>query len=407
MPASYVLRLTVTDDDGATAYAEITITVRAPVLATPGAAAIGDLGGSLSASPVDALVVVDLGAAAIGDLGGSLSASPVDALVVVDLGAAAIGDLGGSLSVVVPIFPEAPAAPTVYRIGPVSVRVSWRAPDSVTDIIGYEYQHSGGGWFATGSNSPGVDVHNLSQNTAYMISIRAIGQFGPGAASPAASFQTGIVSPPSNPRFPRCDVTGVTAIDLFWLPPLEDFDSPVTHYQIQVIDEDGSVQPWEDTDDAALTWRVRGLAIGHRYGFRVRAVSASGESLASSVIYDTPLRSRVEQRPQGQRIPLLDVDRQSLILRIAGQDCRLHVWWHPDEEDGYGRVGAWWGGLEVPVNTPAVRSRRLALNSGILDRVDDVLPGNIVLRELAATGEEPGRDAFRRPTHALMWEPDQ
>ena len=212
---------------------------------------------------------------------------------------------------------------------------------------------------------------------------------------------------PTVPRAVDSQNPGITAIDLTWVAPTTDGGSPILYYEICVIDEDGVDQPFERTSGPETQWRVRGLAIGHRYGFRVRAVTATDVGLASPAIYDTPLRTRVERRPRGQRIPLLDVDRQSLILRIAGQDCRLRVWWHPDEADGYGKVGAWWGGLEVPVNTPAVRSRRLALNSGILDRVDGVLPGNIVLRELAATGEEPGRDAFRRPTHALIWEPDQ
>ena len=53
---------------------------------------------------------------------------------------------------------------------------------------------------------------------------------------------------------------------------------------------------------------------------------------------------------------------------------------------------------------PIVSGRRLALNSGLLDRIGAILPGNVVLRELGDTGAEPARDAWRRPTHALMWE---
>ena len=65
----------------------------------------------------------------------------------------------------------------------------------------------------------------------------------------------------------------------------------------------------------------------------------------------------------------------------------------------------WWGSLEVPTNTMAVQSRRLVLNSGLLDRIADVLPGNIVMRELGNEGLEPERDAFARPTHGIYWEP--
>ena len=58
------------------------------------------------------------------------------------------------------------------------------------------------------------------------------------------------------------------------------------------------------------------------------------------------------------------------------------------------------------MNTPAVSGKRLVLNSGILDRVQDVLPGNMVLRELGGASAEPGRDAWRLPSHALIWEAD-
>ena len=98
-------------------------------------------------------------------------------------------------------------------------------------------------------------------------------------------------------------------------------------------------------------------------------------------------------------IPLVDLPRQSLIIRLNEIDCGITVWWQPSDS-------SWWAGLEVPVGTPAVRSRRLALNAGILDRIDGILPGNIVCRGLG-TEEEPGRNAWRVPTHALRWEEDE
>ena len=73
------------------------------------------------------------------------------------------------------------------------------------------------------------------------------------------------------------------------------------------------------------------------------------------------------------------------------------MWWQPSDE-------SWYGSLEVPTNTMIVSGRRLALGSGLLDRIGGVLPGNVVLRELGDTGAEPARDAWRRPTHALLWE---
>ena len=175
--------------------------------------------------------------------------------------------------------------------------------------------------------------------------------------------------------------------------------SPTTRYAC--IDEDGTAAPFEDTDDAATTWRVRGLAHWHRYGFRVRAVNGAGAGTQTPVVYAMvmPVMPRIVAPPTGQRIPLLDEDRQSIIVTLGEQDCRISVWWQPSDE-------SWYGSLEVPTNTMIVSGRRLALGSGLLDRIGGVLPGNVVLRELGDTGAEPARDAWRRPTHALMWEAD-
>ena len=103
----------------------------------------------------------------------------------------------------------------------------------------------------------------------------------------------------------------------------------------------------------------------------------------------------------GFRIPLLDLDRQSLIVRIDGQDCRIAVWWQPSDE-------AFYAALEVPVNNVVVSGSRLVVNGGILDRIPGVLPGNIVLRAIdedSAT-RDPARDAWLRQTHSLIYEPN-
>ena len=109
--------------------------------------------------------------------------------------------------------------------------------------------------------------------------------------------------------------------------------------------------------------------------------------------------------PTGANIPLLDADRQSLIVRLDGSDCRIRVWWQPSDDNGDGTMGGWWGSLEVPTNTPVVTGRRLSLNAGLLDRVDGILGGNLVMRDLGGVGAEPTRSAFAQGTHALRWEP--
>ena len=149
----------------------------------------------------------------------------------------------------------------------------------------------------------------------------------------------------------------------------------------------GAVEPFEDTTDSNASWTVRGLGFGHRYGFRIRGVNAVGVGAATQILYGTPTVHPVITIPSGQPLPLLDADRQSLIVRLADKDCRVSVWWHPEEL-------SWYGSLEIPTNTIVVRSQRLGLNIGLLDRIMDALPGNLVLRETGAEGFEPARDSI-------------
>ena len=98
-----------------------------------------------------------------------------------------------------------------------------------------------------------------------------------------------------------------------------------------------------------------------------------------------------------QIIPLIDADRQSLVVRLDNQDCRISVWWHPSDQ-------SWWGSVEVPVNTPIVQSRRLGTGIGLLDRLEGKVSGNIVCRSSVAIKDEPRRDAWGTKTHLLYWE---
>ena len=190
-----------------------------------------------------------------------------------------------------------------------------------------------------------------------------------------------------------------TVVELTWQVPLITGIGPIADYEIAVIDENGHQGPWESTGSTETKFMVRGLAFGRRYGFRVRGVNSDGSGTESIVFYATPQRSPVVTLRPGQRVPLLDADRQSVIVRLNNIDCRVSAWWQPSDSSYY-------GSLEVPVNTNVVRSRRIAVNSGLLDRVRDVLPGNLVFRALEDGTPEAKRGAFAAPTHGLFWMPD-
>ena len=297
---------------------------------------------------------------------------------------------------------EPPPNIRILQPGHRTAFLAWDAPDSRGGpITGYDVRIDNGPWLPIGTSDTRHLVGNLQPGTSYRFSVRARSALGTGEPSSIFVFNTLEITNPGVPRFQTSVPTGQTGIDLAWFAPESDGGSAIIHYEVCVIDPDGTLQPYEATDGPVLTHRVRGLAIGHRYGFRIRAVNEVGPGPATKIIYDLPVRYPVLIIRPGQQIPLLDADRQSLIVRLGDQDCRIRIWWQPSDE-------SWWGSLEVPVNTPAVQSVRLALNSGILDRIDDVLPGNIVMRGFGDfIGTEPGRNAWQQSTHALVWEPNQ
>ena len=150
---------------------------------------------------------------------------------------------------------------------------------------------------------------------------------------------------------------------------------------------------------------VRGLRAGVDSRMRVRTTrgSARSEWITATVRSTPPIPPAPEARPI---VDLIDADRQSVQLSlpdINGEDvdCLLRVWWSPSDS-------GWWASIEIPVNTPAVSSRRLGLNCGLLDHVDHLLAGNFVMR---GTGQgeglnesEPTRRSFVDRTHELRWE---
>ena len=293
---------------------------------------------------------------------------------------------------------EGPTDLRVINRGRNFVAIAWTSPDDFgLEIQEYEYSVDGGAWTKTGSPETQAIVSGLVIDTSYTVAVRGVNTAGPGAASDAINIRTVMPVQPSAPQNLEISATGGRSLDLRWELPEDDGGVPIERYQVCVIDETGIATPFEDTDDSSLTWRIRGLAFGHRYGFRMRAVSSAGVGSPGPIVYGVPETNRPPIRATGVVIPILDSDRQSLVLRIDDQDCLLTLWWQPSDS-------SWWASLEVPINTPAVSARRMALNAGLLDRVKDILPGNIVMRAAGGASAEPGRDAFARNTHVLRWE---
>ena len=268
-------------------------------------------------------------------------------------------------------------------------------------LLHYEYELNGSGvWISTMSPSTEFTITGLTPGTSYSISVRAVTNVGRGPGSAALVVSTLSTTTPSVPQFFRLTVPGGPMLDLLWTIPADDGGSPITSYEVMVTDPDGNTWPVDSTASAATMHRARGLGLYQRYGFQVRARNSVGTSAWTDIIYGIPVLTPSIAVPAGQRIPLQDHDRQSLIVRLGGVDCRIHVWWQPSDS-------AFYAALESPVNTNAVSGKRLAVNAGLLDRLPDVLPGNIVLRALDDDSalHDPTRQAWARQTHSLVWEP--
>ena len=301
-----------------------------------------------------------------------------------------------------PAAPGPPAMLVVEERDQTAVLLTWDAPldDGGKAITGYEIQIGSGAWQGTGTSATTHRLTGLSPGTGYTVRVRAVNSVGTGSASAALTFITVAATAPGRPRFLAAEAISGTVVEIRWEPPLETGGTPVTRYEVCVIFPDGRAEPFEPTADAATRWRIRGLARGFRYGFRVRAVNAAGSGPGSEFVHVAPDDPAVLVVPPGRRIPLLDTARQSLIARLQDIDCRIRVWWQPWD-------GAWYGSVEVPTNTPIAGGRRLAVNAGLLDGAVSPLDGNIVCRALDSSDDrlEPQRDAWAAPTHGLFWEP--
>ena len=166
----------------------------------------------------------------------------------------------------------------------------------------------------------------------------------------------------------------------------------ITGYDIWV-----SGYGWQSTGSTGLRYTVRGLPAGHRYEFRVRGVNAAGEGSGTArveaVSHDLPAPVTY---PLGATVPLLSVDRQSVVMRLDGVDVRIRVFYHPSDE-------SWYATVEVPVGSPAVSSRRVRVNEGLFGLVKGEVSGDIFCRALGTGRGDPGREPWGQ-THVLRYE---
>ena len=186
-------------------------------------------------------------------------------------------------------------------------------------------------------------------------------------------------------------------MDVQWSPPQDSGSSPIVEYEVGIWD--GTTTEWETTTETDAH-RVVGLVDGAVYGFSVRATNSAGTGPPSLQVTATPAPPGTATVTVGNRLNILDLDRQSQIVRLGPIEVQLIVWWQPLD-------GHWYASIDVPVNTRIVSGRRMVVGAGLLDRLGNTIGGNIVCRPLAEDYifVDPMRNAWREGTHGLFWEP--
>jgi len=190
---------------------------------------------------------------------------------------------------------------------------------------------------------------------------------------------------PSTPRFLTATIRGISSVQLDWQPSLS---GDASSYEVQLDEEE-----W--ISHTATEAKICGLNPGHRYSARVRARNADGTSDATPRVAFICDELVAHPIVSGQSVPLLDLLRQSVILRIQGIDVRMAVAWQPVEQ-------RWYASIDIPIGTPVVRGKGVVTGSGLLQGLITPLPGDFVCRAKVAN-TEPGKNAWGG-THTIRWE---
>ncbi len=184
----------------------------------------------------------------------------------------------------------------------------------------------------------GVDTHSfkikdLVEGCQYAVQIFA--ENSEGLSIPLDSVHPGIVprrpiGPPDEPANFECIGISASAITLQWETPSHDGGAPINSYRIEMCEVTDNIKSsgWQivrdDIDPISSSYCVRNLEEGHKYLFRISAISVNGVGLARKI--DKPLSPRaMVQAPSQPGGPLKIISVESDSLTIG---------WKPSDNDG-------------------------------------------------------------------------
>ena len=339
----------------------------------------------LSAQPVTAVGRVSRPVLTVGVSGIVLSAQPVVAAATVSR-----PRLTGRASVPVGLAVTARTLTTL--------RVGWNPPasDGGSAVTGYQTRIGSDPWTDLPPSATDHEFGGLIPGGTYTMSVRAVTASGPGATAETAGSTLPAVAP-SAPRFVTARTEGLS-VRISLESPAFDGGAAVGGYEVNAYPTGDVPGVWEPVG-LDTSFVVRGLAQGRTYTFLVRARNAAGVSISSDPVSATPLTVGAQLPPApAYAILLADAVRQSQIVRLGDTDGRLIVWWQPSDR-------AWYMSVERPVNTRLVSGRRMTVGVDLISEVEADVSLTVWPLSDNDVVVDPGRDAWRRGTHILVWAP--
>ena len=227
-----------------------------------------------------------------------------------------------------------PTALTATAIAPSQIKLSWLPPSETfgQSISGYDVKREviEGVYDTIGSTNSGTTTYivtNLSTDKTYTYAISANIGFGSTGESPSASAtpredSVNVVDDPitstavqitksSPPIKLTASVVSSTQINLSWSPPVEDGNTAITGYKIEVKRDNNSYSTLvEDTESTSRTYSHTNLITNSKYTYKVSAINVAGTSDSSNEFSATPKSTNVQISPLGK----LNIDEGKLLL---------------------------------------------------------------------------------------------
>ena len=232
----------------------------------------------------------------------------------------------GVSSSTVSIKPEhttVPAALTATAISPSQIKLTWLSPsESILPIQGYEIKReiNPGVYDSVGStnkNTLSFIVSNLATDKEYSYVVSGTTQYGSTQESISASAtpkedstdtseeptsSTAVQETVSTPPIKlTASVVSSTQINLSWSPPVEDGNTPITGYKIEVKSDDNSYTVLiADTENTSKTYPHTDLTTNTKYTYKVSAINKIGTSESSNEFTATAKSTNVQISPMGK-----------------------------------------------------------------------------------------------------------